>query len=230
MNKLFVPVFVAVYLIIAAVSCKKPKPEQSVKYFTVTNFNQIEASGLLDIQVIRSQSFSVKAEGIDISSLKVEVKNGKLIIGYGNLQLKGAVKITVAMPQLDAFYFNNRVKAIISGFAQVSEVEGELRNYSTATVQMNVSQYTVEAIEHSELILRGQAEKVYAAAENNSSVNAYSVASVFGRALANKNSTVKINVSNTLNASATERSTIYFKGNPQNRFTSELDNSKIIEE
>lgn len=232
MIKLSISITAAVWLLFAVSSCKKQKPPQTVRTFSVANFNKLESAGLLLIQVVKSNTISVTAEGDakDLNSLKAEVTNGQLKIGYNNVQLKGAVKITVAMPVLDAFYFSDRLQATISGFTQASEVEGKLRNYSKATVHMNISQFTVEAIGNSELILNGQAEKVYAAAEDNSSVNAYSIPAVFGRALASRNSTIKIQVSNTLNASATEKSIIYFKGNPQNRFTAELGNSQIIEE
>lgn len=232
MNKLYVSVIAAVCLLLTAASCKKKKPERTEQYFPIVNFTKIEAAGLMDIQIVKSNSFSVKAEGDtkDLNNLKAEVINGQLTISYNNLQLMSAVKITVAMPELDAFYFSDRIQATISGFTQASEVEGKLNNLAKATVQMNVSQFTVEAFGNSQLILNGHAEKVYAAAEDYSSINAYGIACVFGRALAYRNSTIKIRVSNTLNASATERSIIYFKGNPLNRFTSELDNSQIIEE
>jgi hypothetical protein len=232
MNKLLLSVFATVCMLFTITSCKKSKPQQTIRTFSVASFNKVEAAGLLDIQVVKSNSFFVKAEGDvkDLNNLKAEVINGELTINYGNVQLAGAIKVTIAMPVLDAFYIKDMCKANISGFTQASEVEGKLTNRAKATVQMNVSQFTVEATVNSDLILNGQAEKVYALAEDGSSVDAYAISGMFGRALAYKNSTIKIKVSHTLNASATEKSFIYFKGNPQNRFTSELSQSQIIEE
>jgi len=232
MKKISVLINLGICLLLLISSCKKPGPTESVRNFPATNFNRLESAGLLNIQVMRSNSFSVIAEGNarDINKLKAEVINGRLKIGYIDVQPNIASKVIITMPVLDEFDFSDRVQATISGFTQASEVEGRLNEFAKATIQMNVSQFTAEAKNNSELTLKGQAEKVYVAAEENSLVNAYDIASVFGRALAYKNSTIKIQVSHTLNASATDKSTIYFKGNPQNRFTSELGNSQIIEE
>jgi hypothetical protein len=118
----------------------------------------------------------------------------------------------------------------MNGFTEAAEVEGTISQYSKAAVHMNVTQFTMSVLDNSELLLKGNAEKVYVRADNKGIIHSYAVLSLFAHAVAAKNSVVSIYASNTINASAVQSSTIYFKGNPGNRFTAEQDNSRIIEE
>jgi hypothetical protein len=222
-------------LVVIISSCKKPTspvpPSQLL--FSFTNFNKVSTGGNFKIQITRSNNYSIAARGrqIDLDDINASVANGELFIEYKNpLRVHEEVLITIAMPSLRGFQIYNRATADIAGFTEVAEVEGTVGQYSNASVQMNVTQFTMNVLDNSELLLKGSAEKVYVRADNKGVVHSYAVLSSLGHAIAAKNSTIRIHAADVINASAVQNSTIYYKGNPGNKFIAETDNSRVIAE
>lgn len=230
-------ILTAVILLLLFTACKKQQPAPQTPNAEVvlplTNFTKINSDGLFKLTITRSNVFSVTVAGrqVDIQDLNARVVGGELLFEYKNPQLlHELVQINITMPSLHGFHFNDRSNAQVSGFTEVMEVEGTVAKYSKATVQMNVTQFTIDVLDHSELTLNGNAEKVHVTADNQSTVNSYQVKAVMGFAVAMKNSIIRIYASDTINASASQNSTIYYKGNPGSQFVAELNNSKVIAE
>ncbi len=220
-------------LILLLLSCRKENQESAIRDLKLTGFTKLSIGGSFQINVIKGASFSVKTAGriIDLEDINAVVRDGELFIEYKNaLQKHETVTISVFMPSLAAFRFYNKCNAQVSGFSQAMELEGTVSQNSNAIVYMNVTQFTVDVLDNSELILNGSADKVIARADNQSIVHAYNVPSVFARAIAAKSSIIRIHASHTINASAIKNSFIYYKGNPGNLFLTELENSGIIAE
>lgn len=222
-------------LVVVIFSCKKPTspvpPSQLV--FPYTNFNKVSTGGNFKIQISRSDNYSITAKGrqVDLSAINASVVNGELLIEYKDpLRVYEEVLITITMPSLRGFQIYNKATADIAGFTEAAEVEGTVSQYSKASVQMNVSQFTMNVLDNSELLLKGTAEKVYVRADNKGVIHSYAVLSLLGHAIAAKNSTIRIHASDVINASAVQNSMIYYKGNPGNKFIAEMDISRVIAE
>lgn len=206
-------------------------PSQLV--FPYTNFNKVSTGGNFKIQISRSDNYSITAKGrqVDLSAINASVVNGELLIEYKDpLRVYEEVLITITMPSLRGFQIYNKATADIAGFTEAAEVEGTVSQYSKASVQMNVSQFTMNVLDNSELLLKGTAEKVYVRADNKGVIHSYAVLSLLGHAIAAKNSTIRIHASDVINASAVQNSMIYYKGNPGNKFIAEMDISRVIAE
>jgi hypothetical protein len=222
-------------LVVIISSCKKPTSQvpPSQLLFPFTNFNKVSTGGNFKIQITRSNNYSIIANGrqIDLDDLNASVANGELLIEYKDpFRVHQEVSITIAMPSLRGFQIYNRATADIAGFTEAAEVEGTVSQYSKASVQMNVTQFTMNVLDNSELLLKGTAEKVYVRADNKGVIHSYAVLSLFGHAIAAKNSAIRIHASDVINASAVQNSMIYYKGNPGNKFIAEIDNSRVIAE
>lgn len=220
-------------LILLALSCRKETIQKPGRYLPVDNFTKLSVGGNFNVAVVRGDAFSVKVEGqgVDVDDMIAEVRDQELMIEYKNLQgTHEPVTITVTMPLLNGYRFYNKCKANVSGFHERSIIEGTVSQYSTAVVHLSAPVLKIDVLDHAELTLKGDAEQLEVRADNQSVIHGYQVPSVFVRAVAAKNSVIRIHASNTINASAVKNSIIYFKGNPGNRFLAELENSSIIEE
>jgi hypothetical protein len=109
-------------------------------------------------------------------------------------------------------------------------MHGIISGNTKATLNASAPNLKFEVSGNSELIVIGNAERVKANVSGNSFLNTYGVAAKNGEAVATSNSKIKIYTSIVLNASASDNSHIYFKGNPGDRFFAESVNSNIIEE
>jgi Putative auto-transporter adhesin, head GIN domain len=215
------------------ISCKKEGKEQTTREFSASNFTKLNMGCNLEVNVIKSISFSVKAEGRlrDVDDMKAEVQNGELKIWFTDvMQKRERVKVTISMPSLTRFDFNGNSRVTVSNFTETTDMAGMITGNTKATVNANAPKFKLEVSGNSELTVNGSAENVYANVSGNSLLNAYGVPAKGGEVIATGNSKIKIYTSVYLNASANGNSYIFFKGNPGGRFFGEFDNSKIIEE
>ncbi|HEX4957432.1 MAG TPA: DUF2807 domain-containing protein [Lacibacter sp.] len=219
--------------ILVASSCRKESLQNASRQLQVNNFTKVSVGGNFKVNVVKGAVFSVKVEGRteDIDAINTVVREQELLIEYKNLQtLHELVTITVTMPSLNGFRFYNTAKANVSGFQETSTIGGTVSQYSNAVVHVSAPGLKVDVLDHAELSLIGNTEQLEVRSDNQSVIHAFQMLSVYVRAIAVKNSLIRVHASNTIHASASKNSIIYFKGNPGNRFLAELENSNIIEE
>lgn len=223
-----------VLLITLATACKKQPVvvTEQTKDFTNNNFKQVRAGGNMEITVAKGSGFSVRATGrpADVQDLVITQLNGELSVGYVNPQNRAKLKLQITMPSLEGFAFYKKSVFNVSGFAEQNMVVGVLDEETTGTLQLNAPSLKLDMQNKSAIIVTGNVDELELLANNNVTVNTYAVQAKFVRATIMKYSTARVFVSNTLNASAVERSKIFYKGSPMNQFTAEIDNSSISEE
>lgn len=226
-------VFVLSFVIMAT-SCRKQQQivTEQTKEFSVINFKQVKAGGNMDISITKGANFSVRAIGnpLDIQKLVVTQLNGEISLAYVNLQNTSKIKLQITMPSLEGFEFYNKCFFSVSGFNESSIVRGFVNDESTGSLQLTSPTLKLDLQNNSAITVNGDIDNLDLMGNNNVTINTYGVSAKFVRAIIMKQSTARVFVSNTLNASAIERSKIFYKGNPLSQFTSELDNSTIMPE
>lgn len=221
-------------LIILVTSCKKQPPvvTEQTKAFAVSNFQKVRAGGSMEITVTKGANFSVRAIGrpADVQDLVIAQLNGELSVGYVNPQNRAKLQLQITMPSLEAFAFYNKSVFNVSGFNEQVMVVGVVDAETTGTLQLQAPSLKLDLQKQSAITVTGNIDNLDILANDNVTVNTYGVHAQFVRAIIMKQSTARVYVTNVLNASAVDRSRIFYKGNPLNQFTSEIDNSTIGEE
>lgn len=223
-----------VLLITVATACKKQSVvvTEQTKEFANSNFKQVRAGGNMEITVTKGSGFSVRATGrpADVQDLVITQLNGELSVGYVNPQNRSKLQLQITMPSLEGFAFYNKSVFNVSGFNEQNMVVGVLDAETTGTLQLQAPSLKLDMQKKSGITVTGSIDNLDLLANDNVTVNTYAVQARFVRAIIMKQSTARVFVSNTLNASAVDRSKIFYKGSPLNQFTSEIDNSTIGEE
>jgi hypothetical protein len=221
-------------VMILVTSCKKQSPvvTEQKKEFAVRNFQKVRAGGSMEILVTKGADFSVQAIGrpADVQDLVVTQLNGELSVGYVNPQNRARLQLQITMPSLEGFAFYNKSVFNVSGFNESNMVIGVLDDETTGSLQLQAPSLKLDMQKKSGITVTGNIDNLDILANDNVTVNTYGVPARFVRAIIMKQSTARVYVTNVLNASAVDRSRIFYKGNPLNQFTSELENSTITPE
>lgn len=225
---------VSILLVALATACKKQPPVVAVqtKEFTNSNFKQVRAGGNMEITVTKGSGFFVRATGnpADIRDLVITQLNGELSVGYVNPQNRAKLQLQITMPSLEGFAFYNKSVFNVAGFNESSMVIGVLDDETTGSLHLQAPSLKLDMQKNSGITVTGNIDHLDMLANDNVTVNTYGVPARFVRAIVMKQSTARVYVTNVLNASAVDRSRIFYKGNPLNQFTSELENSTITPE
>lgn len=223
-----------VLLFTLSTACKKQPVvvTEQTKEFANSNFQKVRAGGNMEITVTRGSGFSVRATGrpADVQDLVITQLNGELSVGYVNPQNRAKLQLQITMPSLEGFAFYNKTVFNVAGFNEASMVIGVLDDETTGNLQLQAPSLKLDMQKKSGITVTGSIDNLDLLANDNVTVNTYAVQARFVRAIIMKQSTARVFVSNTLNASAVERSKIFYKGSPMNQFTAEIDNSSISEE
>jgi hypothetical protein len=233
MKKLCTVFFAAFVMLNFLSSCQKEGLETITRTMNGTSFSKLNMSSNFDINVKQGATFSVTATGRerDVNDLRADIQNSEMKISYNNIvENHKRVTVNITMPSLIQFEFGGNSRIDVSGFTETIAVSGRINGNSKATVRMNTPTFKLDVSGNSELTVTGQATRVDGKVSGNSLIDAYAVPAVLGYTEASGNSKIRIFTSSDLFASASGNSFIYFKGNPGNRFFSESDNSKVIEQ
>lgn len=225
--------FAAILGLLLFSACKKERQETITKNLSVSGFNKLNVSGDFEVTVLKSTAFNVKVSGrdIDINELKAEVLGGELKLVYNTIRPdRDRVNITITLPSLIGFQFAGKCLVDAKGFAENADVTGTMSDNTKGTINISAPKLKLVVSGNAELILKGNAETVEATVSEQAIFNAYEVPAKIGLAIASGSASLKIFTSIVINAAANNNSRIYFKGNPGNKFITELENAKIIEE
>jgi phage shock protein PspC (stress-responsive transcriptional regulator) len=138
--------------------------ETAVKNLDLKDFNAISALGNYQIEIIKSDNFSVKAEGFqkEIERMKTEVQDGILKIDQ-QPRRKGicffcldseTVKLTVSMPELSGFKGSGVARLNTSGF-NGETLNIDLADAARAEMDANYTNISFSAKDVSSLSLKG---------------------------------------------------------------------------
>lgn len=225
-------------LIMGLSACKKeneqiPEPIEGEKIFNVAPFHSLKIKTSENIQVTKGNTFSVKVKGktVDINRLGVEVLNNTLNIKANQtLNSPQDMEIYISMPALKYFEFTSKGTANIANFVQSDTIFGVLRGQIIATSNTESKGFDIALFDEAKWVMNGKADNFKAYADNKSKLEAYNFPVLRSECVSLHQSIIYTKVTQVLNAGASDNGIIYFKGNPDSRFTVEVNGGRIIEE
>ncbi|MCU0446850.1 MAG: DUF2807 domain-containing protein [Microscillaceae bacterium] len=225
-------------LLVGLFACKKeneqlPEPIAGEKVFDVASFHSLKIEVSANIQVTKGNIFSVKVKGqaVDIQRLLVEVLNNTLKIkAHQTLTMPRDLEILISMPALKYFEFTNKGTVNIANFIQSGTISGVLRGQIIAKSNTESKGFDISLFDEAKCVMSGKAENLKVLSNDKSKLEAYNFPVSHSECISFHQSIIYTKVTQVLNASTSDNSRIYFKGNPESRFTVEMNDGKIIEE
>jgi translation initiation factor IF-1 len=192
-------------------------PAQSTEERKLAPFHKIVSGDKIIVQLVKAdhESAEVKVQGIDVSKVKTEVKNGTLSLSvYGEPFTKKKVMVTVRFVNIDELIVNNGSEMSTSALFKADTLRTELKSGGTLYLDADIKYLVAKVSEGSVLTAEGYAtvQDIYVA-----SVATFSAFELEGDTVKVKAVTggkAKINVQERLDAEATSNGYITYKGTP----------------
>lgn len=191
----------------------QPKEQQ----YSIEDFDRLEMGDALNINVTQGESFSITAKGDkrNLDDLRVRKDGTKLLIDFDDdHNRKHDTYITVVMPTLRAAKFSGASDSHVSGFSGGALLDFSLSGASTSQVDMDADAMNINVSGASNLKFSGRADELDAEISGASEFSAYNLEVVNAHVYVSGASVAKVNVTESLHASAKGASTIVYRGSP----------------
>ncbi len=200
-------------------SNEDPGPlQEQEKEYSITDFDRLDASDALDLDVRQGSGFSivVKGDRRNLDDLEVIRTGSTLRMRY----IRGAnrrheTKVTITMPTLEGVAFSGAVTADISGFTSDDDFEMTLSGASDADLRMTAGAMRINLSGASELEVYGVAPVLSAVVSGASDFRAFNLQAEEATVEASGASSIRVSASKKLVAKASGASDIRYRGNPQ---------------
>lgn len=182
------------------------------------SFSKIEAGDRIIVRLAKSdkESASVQVQGIDASAVKTDVKNGVLQLSvYGEPFTKKKVMVTVNFVTLTSISVTGGADVTTTGLFKAPELVVDLKSGGMLYIDADLGKLTGKLVEGSLLTAEGYAENMDITVSTTATLSAYELECEKVTVKAGTGGKAKINVESELNAEATSKGFISYKGNPQ---------------
>ncbi|MBL0146834.1 MAG: DUF2807 domain-containing protein [Chitinophagaceae bacterium] len=200
------------------------------------NFTSISASDGVELVLTQADAVSVHAGAAQqkyLEHLKTVVENGVLKIYYDDKNwAKGSgrklLKVEVSLPKLTKLVINDGSTAINTNQFDADDIQIQCNDGSTVKLK-NFNANTLSALvkDGSTMLLKGKTTKLNVEVKDGSSFNGDEFVTEVCDANANDGSSVKLNVTKELTATAHDGSSIQYEGSPAIKKTTAKDGSSI---
>ena len=234
MKKLFLLIVIG----FAFASCGKEKrecPSAAEKTFTLAGFTKVTAAETFAIKVTQGAAYSIKAKGCsdDLADLDVSIQPGGFLRiqynGYKRERYKVAVEIT--QPAISGINLAGAASGTITGFGgQITFLRTILSGTAQCTIDGLPPLMEADNSGTSVLNLSGTTNNVSASFSGDARLNAYTAAISHADIYTAGTAKAYVTAQQSLIASATGASRIYYKGTPASVQTEESGTGKVIHE
>jgi hypothetical protein len=192
-------------------------PAQTTEERKLGSFHKIVSGDKIIVQLVKSdhESAQVKVQGIDVSKVKTEVKNGTLSLSvYGEPFTKKKVMVTVNFVRIDELIVNNGSEMSTAALFKADTLRTELKSGGTLYLDADIKFLEAKVSEGSLMTAEGYAtvQDIYVA-----SVATFSGFELEGdtvKVRAVTGGKAKISVEERLDAEAASNGYISYKGTP----------------
>jgi hypothetical protein len=199
----------------------------------VGSFKGVKAGEAISVYLKKGDKESVKVEvkGTDLSNVITEVTDGYLKIHMQNEKRwrdhDQSVKVYVQYVSLSKISASSASNVFSEGVINSDVIE--IHASSAANVELNVSATDIKVGVSSagEVILEGKTKSIDAEASSAGVVNAYNLTAETADARASSAGTIKLSVSNGLNARAGSGGSIRYRGNPMKTNTNSSSGGSV---
>ncbi|MBR1808702.1 MAG: DUF2807 domain-containing protein [Paludibacteraceae bacterium] len=173
-------------------------------------FHSVEANGIASVTLTQADEQYVTVSRDTATGFKAEVRDSVLRISTD----KRHVSVWVQVPEIKSIVAGSAAKVSTQGIVNCDNLTVDATGASKINMSVNASQVTVNADGASKISLNGNAERLHLTASGASKVDADDMSVSIANAEAHGASKVELNVSDTLNATASSMSKITYKGMP----------------
>jgi hypothetical protein len=212
--------FAALTLLISSCEREDPGPLQETdRDYTETDFDRLEMGNAFRVTVEESSIYSIHIRGDrrNLDDLDVHKSGSTLVIQFekdGNR--KHDTYIDITMPKLRAANFSGASVPIIKGFNEPEDVLDLFLSGATKA-QLDATYNRVKTVLSgaSELIMTGDGDVLDAELSGASVLKAFNFPVATATMNINGASSVQVQVSDALNATATGSSSVLYRGEPE---------------
>lgn len=196
-----------------------PRGEEA-KEFHVSNFDEVSGGNAIFYTVKKGTSFKVTAVGDerDIDDLDVRVREGRLVVDYVNRL--GRVKryrmdVIIEMPTVKYIEFSGASDVVVENFSGLTNLEAKLSGASRLRLREEIGKLTTTINGASTLSMTNKLEILDANVSGASTLNAFEADALKAYVRVSGASTVRISVSDYLEADASGASSVFYRGTPE---------------
>jgi len=216
-------------------ACSKEPHNPVDRDFNNTGFKKIDAGDVNRLTITPGTSFSIHANGEerDINDLVIRNTGDTLSIRFSHYKPnRKIVRFTITMPSCEGVILSGQAQAIMGGFTETNPVRLTVSGQSACWINMGAPKFFTEASGQSKIEFQGGNSTGFEAdASGQSIILAYGLTPVVSALVtASGQSTIKVKVGNSIRATASGQSRIYYQGNPLITNISETGQARVIQE
>ncbi len=229
MKKLF-PVIMLSLLCFSCIDEDPGLRQQDTRSYAIIDFNRLEVSDALVVDVRRGVSYSIEVQGDrrNLDDLQVYKNGNTLVVRFDNGRPRQyTTHLTITMPILTGFDFSGAVNARVSGFNLVDRMDISLSGATMAQLDQDITNLYFSLSGASQLRLSGSGEKIDGTIFGASILSGFEYTAVEARLMVTGASNGKVTVTQQLDVTATGASVVLYRGEPQVKV--DLSGSSIVQ-
>ena len=199
-------------------SCPDSIPTGSSSVLDLNNFTRIEASGAVDIEIIKGNKFNIQKIGSSdvVSQLDIYQSNDVLIIGMkkGYLHLHSKPKLIITMPMLESINLSGASECKAGSFGG-DRLNIECNGASRASLSADFDRINIDLSGASHLDISGNTKEIEFDLTGASNVDAHNLSMDVVRVNLSGASKGIFGLSKTITGEITGASEIEYYGNPE---------------
>ncbi len=208
---------VIVFLFSAAGIFAQDKEDRNVR-----SFSKVRASEGIDVYMKKgsSEAVTVETEDIDIDRVITEVSGTTLKIhldGYNNRGYDITVYVTFV--ELEEISASSAASIFVESVVRARDLELSSSSAGDIEIEVDADNVDIRTSSAADIQLSGKAGYVDASSSSAGEINAYDLTTQRARVRASSAGSVKITVTEEINADASSGGTIRYRGNPKKQFT-----------
>lgn len=223
-------------LIVVLASCRKSGWEDSPdteKEFNLSGFTRISAGEKFNL-IVNKGTFSIKAEGPvnDVNDIEMNVAGSALVIRYKKqLSYRPIIDITVTLPDFVSVNLFGAATGSVNDFQDIQHVtRAILSGASKLTMNGTGINMQVDISGASQLDISGNTGSLYGSVSGAGKLHAYELFSDEVDIEVSGGSTAYVNPVNTIYATASGGSRIYYKGDPVTKHFETSGGGQVIKQ
>ncbi len=185
---------------------------------SVGSFKGIKSAEAIDVYLKKGDKESVKVEATGTSLSNVITENAgsylRIHMRDGNYHGKREVKVYVTYVELDKIGASSASNIFSEGAIKTNIMEVHASSAANIEISLEAGDVQVDVSSAGDIILEGKAKSINAEASSAGELDAYNLAVETAEASASSAGSIKLNVSQGLNAHASSGGSIRYRGNP----------------
>ncbi len=186
----------------------------------VGSFQGVKSGEAIDVYLKKGDKESVKVEttGEKLSNIMTEVSGSYLKIYFRDNSFfrdNSDVKVYVTYVTLDRISASSASNVFSEGVIKATSMEIHASSAADIEVSVDATDVRVHASSAGDVILTGTAKSIDAEASSSGDIDAYNLQTKSADARASSGGSIKISVSEGIEASASSGGSVRYRGNPQ---------------